>query len=121
MPTSPPRADACGTCRPFLYHCGSPHPSQGLRPELSMSNENTNWRIERDADGVAWLCFDKAGASTNVLSTAVMLELGEMLKQVAAQPPKALVIYSAKKNGFIAGADIKEIKDLRVQEEAFRM
>ncbi|HEX2667431.1 MAG TPA: 3-hydroxyacyl-CoA dehydrogenase NAD-binding domain-containing protein [Gammaproteobacteria bacterium] len=86
-----------------------------------MAESNTNWRIEQDADGIAWLCFDKAGASTNVLSTSVMLELSEVLKQVAAMRPKGLVIYSAKKNGFIAGADIKEIKDLRAQQEAFRM
>jgi 3-hydroxyacyl-CoA dehydrogenase/enoyl-CoA hydratase/3-hydroxybutyryl-CoA epimerase len=88
---------------------------------MADSNTQANWRLEQDADGVAWLCFDKAGASTNVLSTTVMLELSEMLKQVAVQKPKGLVIYSAKKNGFIAGADIKEIKDLRVQEEAYRM
>ena len=67
-----------------------------------------NWRIERDADGIAWLGFDRAGASTNVLSGQVMAELGEHLKQLAAQLPKGLVIYSAKQSGFIAGADIKE-------------
>ncbi len=88
---------------------------------MADSNTQANWRIEQDADGVAWLCFDKAGASANVLSTAVMLELSERLKEVAAMRPKGLVIYSGKKSGFIAGADIKEIKDLRVQEEAYRM
>ena len=25
-----------------------------------------NWRTERDADGIAWLCFDKAEASTKI-------------------------------------------------------
>ncbi len=82
---------------------------------------DTNWRIEQDADGVVWLCFDKAGASANVLSSAVMLELSEKLKQVAQMKPRGLVIWSAKKSGFIAGADIKEIKDLRVHDQAFQV
>src|SRR5690349_14834193 len=84
-------------------------------------NTQANWRIEQDADGVVWLCFDKPGASTNVLSTPVMYELSDKLKQIAGMKPTGLVIWSAKKNGFIAGADIKEIKDLRHQEEAHRM
>lgn len=55
-----------------------------------MSNTaQTDWRIERDADDIAWLCFDKAGTSTNVLSGQVMLELGEQLKTLAASPPEA--------------------------------
>ena len=81
----------------------------------------TNWRIEQDADSVVWLCFDKAGASANVLSTAVMYELSEKLKQIAQMKPKGLVIWSAKKSGFIAGADIKEIKDLRAHDQAFQV
>ncbi|MBU6421686.1 MAG: enoyl-CoA hydratase, partial [Gammaproteobacteria bacterium] len=74
-------------------------------PTPSSSN---NWRLERELDGLAWLCFDKAGASTNVLSGQIMVELGERLKELTANPPNGLVIYSGKASGFIAGADIKE-------------
>ncbi len=81
----------------------------------------TDWRIERDADDIAWLCFDKAGASTNVLSGQVMLELGEQLGALAASPPRGLVIYSAKQSGFIAGADIKEFTALKTPLDAFQM
>lgn len=80
-----------------------------------------NWRLERDADDIAWLAFDKAGASTNVLSGQVMVELGARLKELAAKPPKGLVIYSAKTSGFIAGADIKEFTTLKTPEDAFQM
>jgi 3-hydroxyacyl-CoA dehydrogenase/enoyl-CoA hydratase/3-hydroxybutyryl-CoA epimerase len=83
------------------------------------NNTQANWRYEQDADGVVWLCFDKAGASANVLSSAVMYELSDKLKQITQMRPKGLVIHSAKKTGFIAGADIKEIKDLRTHDEAF--
>ena len=88
---------------------------------MSDSNTQANWRFEQDADGVVWLCFDKPGSSTNVLSSAVMYELSDKLKQIAQLSPKGLVIWSAKKSGFIAGADIKEIKDLRTHDEAFRL
>ncbi|MGH8399662.1 MAG: enoyl-CoA hydratase-related protein, partial [Gammaproteobacteria bacterium] len=80
-----------------------------------------NWRIERDADGIAWLCFDKAGVGTNVLSGQIMVELGERLKELANQPPKGVVVYSAKKSGFIAGADIKEFTTLKTPDDAFKL
>lgn len=80
-----------------------------------------NWRIERDADGIAWLCFDKAEAGTNVLSGHIMVELGQRLKELASQPPRGVVVYSAKKSGFIAGADIKEFTTLKTPDDAFKL
>jgi len=88
---------------------------------MPTSASQTNWKIEYDTDGIAWLGFDKVGASTNVLSGQVMAELGDLLKQLAAQPPKGLVVYSAKSSGFIAGADIKEFTALKTPEDAFQM
>lgn len=88
---------------------------------MADTTASVNWRLERDAEQIAWLAFDKAGASTNVLSSQVMIELGERLKELAAQPPKGLVIYSAKTSGFIAGADIKEFTTLRTPDDAFQM
>ena len=86
-----------------------------------MSDDNNNWRIERDDDGIAWLCFDKAGAGTNVLSSAMMQELGARIAELAANPPRGVVIYSAKKSGFIAGADIKEFTVLKTQDDAYKL
>ncbi|HET7923001.1 MAG TPA: 3-hydroxyacyl-CoA dehydrogenase NAD-binding domain-containing protein [Gammaproteobacteria bacterium] len=80
-----------------------------------------NWRIERDADDIAWLCFDKDGAGTNVLSGHIMLELGERLKELSGRPPRGVVVYSAKKSGFIAGADIKEFTTLKTPDDAFKL
>jgi len=88
---------------------------------MSETPSQANWRIERDADGIAWLAFDKAGASTNVLSGAVMQELGARLKELAATPPRGVVIHSAKKTGFIAGADIKEFTGLKTPDDAFKL
>ena len=78
-----------------------------------------NWEIKRDDNGLAWLIFDKEGASTNVLSGDVMVELDEKLQSLEDHPPKALVVKSAKKNGFVAGADIKEFTGLESAAQAF--
>ncbi len=67
-----------------------------------------HWTITREADGLARLTFDKAGATTNTLSAAVLVELNEALDELDRDPPKGLVIASGKANGFIAGADIDE-------------
>jgi 3-hydroxyacyl-CoA dehydrogenase/enoyl-CoA hydratase/3-hydroxybutyryl-CoA epimerase len=76
-----------------------------------------HWKVERDADGLAWLVFDKLGASTNTLSQEVLAELGIVLGELSAQPPKGLVIRSGKSNGFIAGADVDEfIKIERIDD-----
>jgi 3-hydroxyacyl-CoA dehydrogenase/enoyl-CoA hydratase/3-hydroxybutyryl-CoA epimerase len=67
-----------------------------------------NWTLERDAEDLAWLTLDKPGSSANVLSGAVLLELDGLLAALETQPPRALVVLSAKKSGFVAGADIRE-------------
>ncbi|HRP65161.1 MAG TPA: 3-hydroxyacyl-CoA dehydrogenase NAD-binding domain-containing protein [Thauera sp.] len=71
-----------------------------------------HWHLRREDDGLAWLDLDKAGASTNVLSTEVMDELSSVLDALDASSPRALVIASAKPAGFIAGADIEAFSRL---------
>ncbi len=74
-----------------------------------MSNDAArNWSLERDAEGVAWLTLDKPGTSANVLSGSVLIELDSLLASLEKEPPRALVVLSAKKSGFVAGADIRE-------------
>ncbi|HUG99209.1 MAG TPA: 3-hydroxyacyl-CoA dehydrogenase NAD-binding domain-containing protein [Gammaproteobacteria bacterium] len=86
-----------------------------------MNNSVQHWNLRRDDDGIAWLCFDKADASTNVLSRDVLAELNDQLAQLEKDLPKALVIHSGKKSGFIAGADIKEFTALEDAEQAYDM
>jgi 3-hydroxyacyl-CoA dehydrogenase/enoyl-CoA hydratase/3-hydroxybutyryl-CoA epimerase len=74
----------------------------------SMTTGLQHWRLTRDADGIAWLTFDRADANVNTLSVDVMRELGEVLDALDAAPPRGLVIQSGKASGFIAGADIAE-------------
>lgn len=74
--------------------------------------QTQHWRIEHDADGIAWLHFNKADASTNVLSSATLAELDTHISLLYEQRPRGLVILSDKPNGFIAGADVKEFTTL---------
>ncbi|MDP1610744.1 MAG: 3-hydroxyacyl-CoA dehydrogenase NAD-binding domain-containing protein [Sulfuritalea sp.] len=71
-------------------------------------NSYKHWRLDRDADGLAWAILDTADSSTNTLGAAVMTELGLLLDQCEQHPPTGLIFKSAKEAGFIAGANIEE-------------
>jgi 3-hydroxyacyl-CoA dehydrogenase/enoyl-CoA hydratase/3-hydroxybutyryl-CoA epimerase len=79
------------------------------------------WRLETDADGIAWLTFDKPGTSTNVLSRDTVVELDGHVQALSRQVPKGLVIRSGKTNGFIAGADVKEFTQLTDADQAYEL
>jgi 3-hydroxyacyl-CoA dehydrogenase / enoyl-CoA hydratase / 3-hydroxybutyryl-CoA epimerase len=79
----------------------------GPKPEASPYR---NFKLTRDADGIAWLLFDRDGASANTLSADVMEEFDKILGELESQRPAGLVIRSAKKSGFIAGADVNEFR-----------
>ncbi|MCP2871781.1 hypothetical protein, partial [Salmonella enterica] len=74
-----------------------------------------HWTTEVRDDGVLVLSFDRAGSAVNTFSQDVLLELDALLERVALDPPKALVLRSAKASGFIAGADIKEFQTFDAQ------
>jgi len=80
-----------------------------------------NWALQIDADRIAWLTCDMAGASTNVLSGEVVRELAEKLKEVAALRPIGMIVQSGKRNGFIAGADIKEFLGIRSPAQGYEL
>jgi 3-hydroxyacyl-CoA dehydrogenase / enoyl-CoA hydratase / 3-hydroxybutyryl-CoA epimerase len=69
-----------------------------------------NWRLRTDEDGIAWLLFDKKDSSANTLSEPVLTELNAVLEKIEHDRPRGLVIRSAKRSGFIAGADIAQFR-----------
>ena len=77
---------------------------------MSQPTQYQNWRVETDADQITWLYLDRAGRSTNSISYAVLDELEHILNHLPAA--RALIITSAKSNGFIAGADIETFTKL---------
>ncbi len=77
------------------------------------NTNNKHWHIEKDQDGIAWLHFDQADSSTNILSTETLSELEEQLVAIGKDHPIGLVILSDKANGFVAGADVKAFAQIR--------
>lgn len=80
-----------------------------------------NWSLQVDAERIGWLTCDLPGASTNVLSGAVVRELAAKLAEIAALGPAGVVVQSAKTNGFIAGADIKEFLGIHTPQEGYEL
>ena len=81
-----------------------------LGPKPEAGGTYQDFRLTRDADGVAWLLFDRAGTSANTLSADVIEGLDRVLADLEAERPTGLVIRSAKTSGFIAGADVNEFR-----------
>ncbi len=71
----------------------------------------SHWVPEIRDDGVVVLSFDRADTSVNAFSQDALIELGDLIERIAIDPPKAVVIRSAKPSGFIAGADLKEFQE----------
>src|ERR1700761_6458359 len=81
-----------------------------LGPKPDASGPYRNFKLTRDSDGVAWLLFDRDGASANTLSADVLTEFDTVLAALEGERPTGLVIRSAKTSGFIAGADVNEFR-----------
>ncbi len=75
-----------------------------------------NWHVFLDVSGALWAILDCKEQSTNTMSEPVLRELDVILDESGRQPPKMLIIRSAKRNGFIAGAEIREF--LSMTDEA---
>lgn len=71
----------------------------------------SHWQADLREDGVLVLSLGRQGAAVNAFSQDVLLELGDVIERLALDPPKGVVLRSAKANGFIAGADLKEFQE----------
>ncbi|MBU6139957.1 MAG: enoyl-CoA hydratase/isomerase family protein [Proteobacteria bacterium] len=79
----------------------------------------TNFSLSIDKKGVASIVLDLPNEKINKLSAPVMAEIEQALNVIDGNKAvRILVISSAKKDIFVAGADINEIKDLRDPEDA---
>lgn len=89
-------------------------PDQDRVPRLHKAiNAPAAFKLEVDPQGIAWLTFDQHGSSVNVLNEATLRELDDHLDALELDPAiHALVIRSAKDKVFVAGADLKAIRNL---------
>ena len=86
-----------------------------------MTDTAPAWKLERDAEGIAWLTPRQARHLGQLLSAAVLAELDEHLADLERAPPRGLVLISAKKSGFIAGADIREFTGIRDEASGYTL
>ncbi|MBK9294143.1 MAG: enoyl-CoA hydratase/isomerase family protein [Oligoflexia bacterium] len=82
-----------------------------------MSPHNEAVRLRPDGD-IAWIEFDLPGEKVNKLTSKVLVRLLNIIEELSQSKYKAVVLISKKNNNFFAGADIEEIKDLKVQQDA---
>jgi len=76
---------------------------------MTEEKQYQHWKPKTDAEGILWLHMDQKDSSTNVLCVSVLEELEEILNDIeSSNLPSGVIFISDKKNGFIAGADIKE-------------
>ena len=84
-----------------------------------MTQAYKNWRLETDADQILWIYIDKQKTSVNVIDSDVMVEFAHIVDTLAQDTThKGAVIVSAKKSGFIAGADITQFTKFKDIEES---
>jgi 3-hydroxyacyl-CoA dehydrogenase/enoyl-CoA hydratase/3-hydroxybutyryl-CoA epimerase len=80
-----------------------------------------HWSVSVDADSLCWLTLDVAGKSVNVLTHAVMAELGQILDWLDQQDNIAGIgMLSGKPGGFVYGADIAEFELLTTADDVLQ-
>ncbi|MCT4613668.1 MAG: 3-hydroxyacyl-CoA dehydrogenase NAD-binding domain-containing protein [Marinifilaceae bacterium] len=78
-----------------------------------------SFKLNMVKPGVCHLEFDLVGEKLNKLSTKVFNEFEEILEKLESDKEiEYLVFRSAKKDNFIAGADINEIREIETEQQA---
>jgi 3-hydroxyacyl-CoA dehydrogenase/enoyl-CoA hydratase/3-hydroxybutyryl-CoA epimerase len=76
-----------------------------------------HWRLKREKNTL-WLYFDKKDSSTNNIDQSVLTELMAIIREIAKNKSiQGLIITSDKTTGFIVGADIQIISQLKTKKE----
>lgn len=77
----------------------------------------TAFDLRVEEDGLAILTFDLAGEKVNKFSTAVVVELADVLVRLAREARiRGLLVRSGKPEIFVAGADVKEFVDVKPED-----
>lgn len=77
-----------------------------------------HWSYVQDRNQLVWLTLDRADSTVNTFSASVLQEFKIVLDDIIYRHPKALIIRSGKKSGFILGADVHQFQNFKTIEEA---
>ena len=87
-----------------------------------MPSPPQHWRLETDADGIAWLTFDLQGSSTNTLGSAPMRELDEPPGgDRSGEAPGGRSSVRPRTAGSLPGPTSPSSADLTDLEQAYRL
>lgn len=85
-------------------------------------NDFENLRVERTRPGVMTVVFDAPGRSVNVVDESLLQDLSALVDRLEQDRAVHLVVFrSGKPSGFLAGADVKRIRQIASPQEADRM
>ena len=90
------------------------------RTETQPAQRFKAWRHHRDTYGIDWLLLDQPDAKVNSVNDTMLEELDILLGEIERDPPRGVVLRSAKPDGFIAGADIQQFRDVRDAQDIVR-
>src|SRR5947207_12181842 len=88
---------------------------------VEWENTSANWQLEKDRQNIIWLTLNAQKTTVNILDTHLLNELQAVLEYISTLNPKGLIIQSGKSSGFIAGADIQQIKNIEDTEDALQL
>ena len=71
-----------------------------------------NFKVETDSDGIALVTWDIPGKSMNVLDTATIEELGQIVEQTKGDAAVKGVVITSGKDAFSAGADLSMLEGM---------
>ncbi len=80
-----------------------------------------HWKLDTDENKILWLTIDRQDSKVNSLNDEVLSEFNTILDHIPSQKPAGVVIRSAKKSGFIAGADIEQFVQIKDINEAISL
>lgn len=96
--------------RPSVIH-DAPHVLEHIVHGHDMPSKH--FRVSVDHDGMAWVVFDSPKSAANVWNEETLREFNHHLEMLEHDTRvKALVLRSAKERIFVAGADLKAIREM---------
>jgi 3-hydroxyacyl-CoA dehydrogenase/enoyl-CoA hydratase/3-hydroxybutyryl-CoA epimerase len=96
----------------ILTHLEADRLELGRGAIIQSATPQRHWQRRREEDDIEWLILDQPGIGANRIDGDMLEELDRHLSDIRADKPRGLVIRSAKKNGFLAGADINQFRGL---------
>ncbi len=104
---------------PLPTSAGSPPPrNDGIKSPSPVTRPPRTIRRSLRDDQICVLTFDRPDSSANIFDRRTLTELGEELDFIAGEPQlKGLIITSAKRSIFVAGADLKSMSEASSIEE----